>query len=169
MPVADPRESHDLIERRDVTEYDPGAFDDLRGTEAFESGWVTTATVVDSDGRLLLVQNPEGEWYTPGGTRKPGETLPECLVREVREEAGVGVVPERPHVATESIHRCGEATLSFTVVTYSARPETTRLPPDDQLGLADEQIVTADWFATLPDEIRWGNRLHDVLERLDRW
>ena len=116
-----------------------------------------------------MIQNPDGAWYTPGGTRQPGETLRECLVREVREEAGVEIVPDRPHVVTESVHRCGEETLSFTVVTYTARPETTRLPPDDQLGLADESIVTADWFVELPEEILWADRLHDVLERLDRW
>jgi len=42
------------------------------------------------DGRWLLVRRRDvGEWALPGGTLGWGETLRECIVRELAEEAGV--------------------------------------------------------------------------------
>ncbi|MBN2507276.1 MAG: (deoxy)nucleoside triphosphate pyrophosphohydrolase [Verrucomicrobia bacterium] len=46
--------------------------------------------------RLLLAQRPPtahlgGLWEFPGGKRQPGESFPDCLRRELREELGVEV------------------------------------------------------------------------------
>ena len=49
--------------------------------------------VRDSGGRILLIQRTDNRtWDVPGGTMELGETLRECAIREVREEAGL-VVP----------------------------------------------------------------------------
>ena len=53
------------------------------------------AAVIDAGRLLLLHCLPHGEagfWILPGGGREAGETEAECVVREVREEAGVEVV-----------------------------------------------------------------------------
>ncbi|MGY2274741.1 MULTISPECIES: (deoxy)nucleoside triphosphate pyrophosphohydrolase [Pseudomonas] len=52
------------------------------------------AAVVYLDGRILITrrapgQNLEGLWEFPGGKVEPGETLHECIVRELVEELGV--------------------------------------------------------------------------------
>ncbi len=53
------------------------------------------AAVIEADGRYLITRRTkghlEGYWEFPGGKVRPGETLPECLRREVREELGVEV------------------------------------------------------------------------------
>jgi mutator protein MutT len=54
--------------------------------------------LVWKDGRLLIARRPEGVhlgglWEFPGGKCEPGETPETCLLRELREEAGIeGVV-----------------------------------------------------------------------------
>lgn len=62
------------------------------------SGLPTTevaAAVIEADGRYLITRRVrghlEGFWEFPGGKVRPGETLPECLRREVREELGIEV------------------------------------------------------------------------------
>lgn len=60
------------------------------------------AAVVERDGRYLICRrhgvDPDqggapGLWEFPGGKREAGETLAQCLVREIREELGCGIEP----------------------------------------------------------------------------
>lgn len=55
---------------------------------------VSACALVDTDGRILLAQRPEGKnlaglWEFPGGKVEPGETPEETLVRELQEELGI--------------------------------------------------------------------------------
>jgi 8-oxo-dGTP diphosphatase len=55
---------------------------------------VTACALVDTDGRVLLSQRPEGKalaglWEFPGGKVDPGETPEHALVRELGEELGI--------------------------------------------------------------------------------
>jgi 8-oxo-dGTP diphosphatase len=55
---------------------------------------VAACALVDTDGRVLLSQRPEGKalaglWEFPGGKVDPGETPEQALVRELEEELGI--------------------------------------------------------------------------------
>ena len=57
---------------------------------------VVAAALVDSDGRVLIAQRPDGkqlagQWEFPGGKVEPGETPEMALIRELEEELGIVV------------------------------------------------------------------------------
>jgi A/G-specific adenine glycosylase len=53
--------------------------------------YTVTAAVIRSHGKVFIAQRPAkgllgNMWEFPGGKIKPGETLQDCLKREIREE-----------------------------------------------------------------------------------
>ncbi len=55
-----------------------------------------TAGLLQQDGMVLITKRPAGShlagyWEFPGGKQEVGETLEECLEREMKEELGVNV------------------------------------------------------------------------------
>src|SRR5687767_15542338 len=66
------------------------------------------AAVIERDGKLMICQRMAGDsgggyWEFPGGKKEDGETLEQCLVREIREELGctVTVGPEIAMIPAE--------------------------------------------------------------------
>jgi ADP-ribose pyrophosphatase YjhB (NUDIX family) len=55
------------------------------------------AVIFDAGGRVLLVKQGQAGrgWELPGGKVKKRESLPDAVVREVKEETGVDVLPEQ--------------------------------------------------------------------------
>ena len=54
------------------------------------------AAIVNNDGRVLAIRRRDnGHWEPPGGVLELEETIEDGLVREVREETGLTVKPER--------------------------------------------------------------------------
>jgi A/G-specific adenine glycosylase len=57
---------------------------------------VTAGIIWDKNGHFLITQRPldgmlGGMWEFPGGKRRPGETLPDCLHREIEEELAIQI------------------------------------------------------------------------------
>ena len=53
-----------------------------------------TAAIIEKGGKYLVTRRPRGDenvWEFPGGTLEEGETLTECLKREIDEELGIDV------------------------------------------------------------------------------
>ena len=58
---------------------------------------IVTAAVIKKNGKYLITRRPAGGllgglWEFPGGKQEPGESLPECLRREIVEELGAEIV-----------------------------------------------------------------------------
>jgi mutator protein MutT len=59
------------------------------------------AAVIRDDDRYLVTRRKAGThlggmWEFPGGKREPGESLEDCLRRELREELEIEITPPRP-------------------------------------------------------------------------
>ncbi|WP_135830022.1 NUDIX hydrolase [Halorussus halobius] len=166
MVVADPRQQYDdLFEKCIEEEVDEETFGALEENEAFSAGWAVSAVVVDDSERVLLAYHGgDGSWLLPGGSVQPGESLRDATVREVREETGVSVKPDRPYAVVENIVQHGEDSRSFTFVLFSAHAITTEI--GSELGTPDEPIEDADWFDDLPDNVFKREIAERVLERV---
>lgn len=58
---------------------------------------VGTAIIFDEQKRVLIGQRPDGKalaglWEFPGGKQEQGETVEQCIVREIKEELNVNCV-----------------------------------------------------------------------------
>jgi A/G-specific adenine glycosylase len=66
---------------------------------------VAAAVICEND-KILIAQRPlngmlGGLWEFPGGKQEAGETLPECLRREIREELGLEIEVGQPVVTVK--------------------------------------------------------------------
>ena len=82
---------------------DPAAFPAARTPGRIPHYVVGAAVTLDRRGRVLIARRRDdamlgGLWEFPGGKVEPGETLPECIRRELIEEMGVTVAVGRPLV-----------------------------------------------------------------------
>ena len=111
-----------------------------------------SAILVDDAGRVLLgrraIEPHLGLWDTPGGFTRPGESLEECVRRELREEAGVEVEVGRLVTTVPDFYGdTGEATVNAF---YECRVVSGDLH-------ADDDVSELRWFdrdaLPLPEEL----------------
>lgn len=72
--------------------------------------------IIFHEGRILIAQRNAdsslgGYWEFPGGKREAGESLEECLIREVQEELGVVIQPEK--FLRRTFHKYPDKTLAL--------------------------------------------------------
>ena len=97
---------------------------------------VAAAALVNADGHVLLAKRPEGRslaglWEFPGGKTKEGETYEHALIRELREELGISVMPASLSPLTFASHAYEDFTLFMPLFLCSAW-EGTPVPREKQ-------------------------------------
>ena len=112
---------------------------------------VTVATVVEHEGRFLLVEEHTSEGLRinqPAGHLESGETLTDAAIRETLEETALSFLPDAlVGVYMTHIDRPDGAAATFLRFTFCGRHE----PPDAPRAL-DTGIVRTLWLT--PDELR---------------
>jgi 8-oxo-dGTP diphosphatase len=80
---------------------------------------LVTAAIIMSEGKVLIARRKQGDtgaglWEFPGGVVEPGESLEECLARELHEE--LGVQTEIGETIGESIFRSERGELKLVAL-----------------------------------------------------
>jgi A/G-specific adenine glycosylase len=120
---------------------------------------VAAGIVWNDQGQVLIAQRPldgllGGLWEFPGGKQEPGETLPECLRRELREELGIEVsVGDLFTIVHHGFTHFKITLHAFTCRYLSGQPQAIGVrawawvAPDDlarySFGKADRQVIKA--------------------------
>jgi 8-oxo-dGTP diphosphatase len=117
---------------------------------------VVTAAVVEQDGSFLLTRrlvgtHLAGHWEFPGGKLHAGESLGECLAREIREELDAEVEVGAEILATVHDYPDRSVELRFFRCVLKSEPKPTmgqemrwvalRDLPSVQLPPADDELV----------------------------
>jgi A/G-specific adenine glycosylase len=103
------------------------------------------AGVIWHEDKILISQRPlkgllGGLWEFPGGKLEAGETLPQCVAREIKEELGIKVKVGKKMIAVDHAYSHFKITLNAYECRYiSGDPQ--------KLGVQDWRWVT-------PQELR---------------
>lgn len=107
--------------------------------------------VLDDEGRILVIHRTDNDnWSLPGGAQDFGESLPQCGVRETREETGVeceitglvGIYTDPRHVVHYTSN--DEVRQEFSVVFTARRVAGEPTSSDESravLWLAPEELL----------------------------
>jgi 8-oxo-dGTP diphosphatase len=103
---------------------------------------IVTAAVIEERGRILVTRRQpgvhlEGRWEFPGGKCNAGESLEDCLARELREELAVDAAVGDELLATTHDYDDRHVELHFFRCTIQGQP----MP---QLGQEMQWIARAD-------------------------
>ena len=109
---------------------------------------VVTAAIIQDQGRFFIARRgPEeklaGLWEFPGGKVEPGETLQECLKREIAEELGVEAIVG--DVVTESHYKYEHGEILLVALQTEIKDKNIKLSVHDQEDwLFPEQILALE-------------------------
>jgi A/G-specific adenine glycosylase len=120
---------------------------------------VTAGIIWNDTGQVLIAQRPPDGllgnlWEFPGGKREPGESLPDCLRRELREELGIEVEVGELFVVVQHGFTHFRITLhAFTCRYLNGEPQRLGVQawawvtPDElsayAFGKADREVIRA--------------------------
>src|SRR5262249_4540775 len=112
------------------------------------------AVVFNAQGEVLLQhRSDDGRWGLPGGALEPGEEPADTVVREVWEETGLHVVPERivgVYAGSDGFHTYPDGNqAAFVSIVFACRVT------GGELNLQDGEALALHYFspADLPDTL----------------
>lgn len=121
---------------------------------------VGAAIIEDAQGRVLIARRKEGKaqaglWEFPGGKVEEGESVPDCLVRELHEEMHIEIEPKE-HFGVND-HQYGDKHIRL--IAYKALykgGEITLVDHDDYKWASREELKA---YPFAPADIPFVERL----------
>ncbi len=147
---------------RALSELDDPAILPFKVPKKKKPHYIVAAGLIWQGGKLLIAQRPSkgmlgGLWEFPGGKQEEGETLSECLAREIREELDVEIEVGQQLCRIEHAYSHFSITLyAFAAQYLSGKPKT---------------LGCADWRWVRPEELddfafpRTDRRIIDYLRQ----
>lgn len=94
------------------------------------------AAIIVREGRILVCSRPRGSeladfWEFPGGKAEPGETLREALIREIREELDLEILPGEIFWRLDHDYPDKSVRVTFFLASQTD-PSAEPVPRDDQ-------------------------------------
>lgn len=113
---------------------------------------VSAKAMIFDDDRLLVCQDKNGKWEIPGGGWEHGETMVECLSRELQEEVGAEVLStgDVQFVWRDYSSEWGAHYLRLAVPVTLKSHDLVPKGEDDVVELMAARFVAKDEFLTLP-------------------
>lgn len=120
------------------------------------------AAILHHEGRILATQRGYGDfkdgWEFPGGKMEPGETPEDCIVREIKEELNVDIVPEELLMTVE----CDYPAFHLTMHCF-----WSSIAADEQVELLEHEA--AKWLQPSElDDVQWLPADLEVVECLKK-
>jgi A/G-specific adenine glycosylase len=123
-----------------------------------------TAAVTRKNGRLLIAQRPFGGrlgglWEFPGGKVEPGETLPQCLRREIKEELGVRIKVGKPIISIDHAYTHFKITLhAFECELLTGKPQAVQVQDFKWVRMSElEKYAFAKTDLRIIEALKAGN------------
>lgn len=89
----------------------------------YQTPKIDTRAAVFQEGKILLVKERNGKWALPGGWCDVGLSVGENTVKEVKEEAGLDVVPEKVIAVQDRVkHNKPDYAYSICKIFVQCRP-----------------------------------------------
>lgn len=112
--------------------------------------------IITRGGKVLICQRSErgsfpGYWEFPGGKREPGETIADCLQREIFEELAIQITPTRALRTVDHDYPRGRIRLHPFVCAHRAG-EPQRLASQDAVWV-DPQNLPRYQFPPANDQL----------------
>lgn len=96
--------------------------------------------------RRASAEDLAGQWEFPGGKREAGETLAECLQREIEEELGLSITVAAEVCST--LHHYPDRSINLTAFWVHQWLGTIRLSVHDSFRwLSADELQSVQWSA----------------------